>query len=202
MSARSRHMPRLLKHTARLCLTLLPVLVMLLHASGWWRLEALERLEAMVYDMRLRAFMPRTLDERIAIVDLDEKSLAEVGQWPWSRHHLARLMDTLFEQQQIAALGMDVVFAEADASSGLAQLQALAAGALRDQPGFAQQLAALAPQLDYDQRFAQALQNRPVVLGYYFKHDATARHSGNLPAPVLQQQALGERRFALTSSPP
>lgn len=191
-------MPRLLKHTARLCLTLLPVLVMLLHAGGWWRLEALERLEAMVYDMRLRAFMPRTLDERIAIVDLDEKSLAEVGQWPWSRHHLARLMDTLFEQQQIAALGMDVVFAEADASSGLAQLQALAAGALRDQPGFAQQLATLAPQLDYDQRFAQALQNRPVVLGYYFKHDATARHSGSLPAPVLQQQALGERRFAVT----
>lgn len=191
-------MPRLLKHTARLCLTLLPVLVMLLHAGGWWRLEALERLEAMVYDMRLRAFMPRTLDERIAIVDLDEKSLAEVGQWPWSRHHLARLMDTLFEQQQIAALGMDVVFAEADASSGLAQLQALATGALRDQPGFAQQLATLAPQLDYDQRFAQALQNRPVVLGYYFKHDATARHSGSLPAPVLQQQALGERRFAVT----
>lgn len=191
-------MPRLLKHTARLCLTLLPVLVMLLHAGGWWRLEALERLEAMVYDMRLRAFMPRTLDERIAIVDLDEKSLAEVGQWPWSRHHLARLMDMLFEQQQIAALGMDVVFAEADASSGLAQLQALAAGALRDQPSFVQQLATLAPQLDYDQRFAQALQNRPVVLGYYFKHDATARHSGNLPAPVLQQQALGERRFAVT----
>lgn len=187
-----------MKHLARLCLTLLPVLVMLLHAGEWWRLEALERLEAMVYDMRLRAFMPRTLDERIAIVDLDEKSLAEVGQWPWSRHHLARLMDTLFEQQQIAALGMDVVFAEADASSGLAQLQALAAGALRDQPGFAQQLATLAPQLDYDQRFAQALQNRPVVLGYYFKHDATARHSGSLPAPVLQQQALGERRFAVT----
>ena len=186
-----------MKHTARLCLTLLPVLVMLLHAGGWWRLEALERLEAMVYDMRLRAFMPRTLDERIAIVDLDEKSLAEVGQWPWSRHHLARLMDTLFEQQQIAALGMDVVFAEADASSGLVQLQALAAGALRDQPGFAQQLAALAPLVDSDQRFAQALQNRPVVLGYYFKHDATARHSGNLPAPVLQQQALGERRFAV-----
>jgi CHASE2 domain-containing sensor protein len=29
--------------------------------------------------------MPRTLDERIVIVDIDEKSLERLGHWPWGR---------------------------------------------------------------------------------------------------------------------
>jgi adenylate cyclase len=70
--------------------------------------------------------MPRTLDERIVIVDIDEKSLAEVGRWPWGRNRLAELVDELFDRQKIAILGFDVVFAEADDSSGLKRLRQLA----------------------------------------------------------------------------
>ena len=36
--------------------------------------------------MRLRMTMPRGVDERIVILDIDEKSLAEVGRWPWARN--------------------------------------------------------------------------------------------------------------------
>ncbi len=42
--------------------------------------------------------MPHTIDERIAIVDIDEKSLAEIGRWPCSRNRLADLVDELFER--------------------------------------------------------------------------------------------------------
>lgn len=188
-------MPRWLSHTLRILVTVLPLLVGLLHAVGVWRLESLERAEATAYDLRLRALMPSRADERIVIVDIDEQSLAEVGRWPWSRDRLVKLVDTLFEDQQIAVMGMDVVFAEPDTSSGLGTLQALAQGPLRGQAGFAEQIKALAPKLDYDARFAESLMAKPVVLGYYFTSDREGRKSGALPEPVIDAKVSAQRRF-------
>lgn len=185
----------LTKHWRRMLVTLLPLVFGLLHADGLLHLDVLQRLDDIIYDARLRATMPRTLDERVVIVDLDERSLAEVGRWPWGRHRVAALVDELFERQKIAVLGFDVVFAEQDDSSGLQRLRELAAGELRDQPAFAARLQALEPQLDYDGQLARALQNRPVVLGYYFTSDRDGRTSGVLPAPVLDAAALGGRRI-------
>jgi CHASE2 domain-containing sensor protein len=51
-----------------------------LHALGVMPIGVLQRLDDIIYDARLRWTMPRTLDERIVIVDIDEKSLAEVGR--------------------------------------------------------------------------------------------------------------------------
>ena len=65
----------------------------------------LQRLDDIIYDARLRWTMPGTLDERIVIVDIDEKSLAEVGRWPWSRNRLAELVEELFERQKATLVG-------------------------------------------------------------------------------------------------
>ena len=92
-------MARWIKWVLRLATVLLPLLLALLHVTGVQRLEWLNRLEAAAYDARLLAVMPRTLDERIVILDIDEKSLAELGHWPWPRHHLARLVERLFEER-------------------------------------------------------------------------------------------------------
>ncbi|WP_372657121.1 CHASE2 domain-containing protein [Hydrogenophaga sp.] len=191
-------MQALSKHGRRFAITLLPLIFGVLHAVGVLPLGVLQRLDDIIYDARLRATMPTTLDERVVIIDIDEKSLAEVGRWPWSRQHLARLTDTLFEQQSIALLGFDVVFAEPDASSGLLQLQQLARTDLSDQPGFAQRVRDLQPELDYDARFAQSLRGRPVVLGYYFSSDLGGHTSGVLPDPVLQAEDLGGRPIRFT----
>jgi adenylate cyclase len=182
------------KHWRRIAVTLIPVLLALMHAIGGLHISALEHLDQIFYDTRLRATMPQTLDERIVIVDLDEKSLAEVGRWPWGRNKMAQLVNTLFEQQKIAVLGFDVVFAEADESSGLARLQALAANELKDQPAVVERVRQLTPELDFDAQFARALQGRPVVLGYYFTGEDRERVlSGQLPAPVLERAALQGR---------
>ena len=186
------------RHGARVAVTLLPLIFAVLHAVGVAPMGVLNRLDNIIYDARLRATMPATLDDRVVIVDIDEKSLAEVGRWPWSRNHMARLADTLFEQQQIAVLGFDTVFAEADTSSGLAQLQALAEGPLADQPGFAERVQALKPSLDHDAQLARALAGRPVVLGYYFTSDRDGRTSGVLPEAVMDGGALGGRRVFAT----
>jgi adenylate cyclase len=191
-------MQALTQHGPRIAVTLLPLILVLLHALGVVPMGMLQRLDDIIYDTRLRATMPGTLDDRVVIVDIDEKSLAEVGRWPWSRNHMARLVDTLFEDQRIALLGFDTVFAEPDDSSGLRQLQQLASGPLADQPGFAQRLQSLQPKLDFDAQFARALQGRPVVLGYYFTSDRDGRTSGVLPEPVIQPEALQGRRLPAT----
>jgi adenylate cyclase len=76
-------MPLLSKHWRRIAVTLIPLVFALMHASGVLRIGVFQRLDDIIYDARLRATMPQTLDERIVIVDIDEKSLAEVGRWPW-----------------------------------------------------------------------------------------------------------------------
>ncbi len=186
-------MPQLLKHWRRITLTLIPLGLALLHAAGAWRIDTLQRLDNAIYDIRLRATMPRTLDERIVIVDIDEKSLAEVGRWPWGRNKLAELTDELFTRQQIAMAGFDVFFPEPDESSGLKQLQHLARGRLRDQPGFQAEVAQLQHTLDYDALFARSLQQRPIALSYYFTSDREGRVSGVLPEPVMTAQQLQGR---------
>ena len=191
-------MQALTRHGPRIAVTLLPLILVMLHVLGVVPMGMLQRLDDIIYDTRLRATMPGTLDDRVVIVDIDEKSLAEVGRWPWSRHHMARLVDTLFEDQRIALLGFDTVFAEPDDSSGLRQLQQLASGPLADQPGFAQRLRSLQPKLDFDAQFARALEGRPVVLGYYFTSDRDGRTSGVLPEPVVQPEALQGRSLPAT----
>ena len=72
-------------------------------------------------------------------------------------------MDELFDRQGVALLGFDVVFAEPDESSGLAQMRKLAEGPLRNVQAYQDALKALAPEIDHDRRFAASLQGRPVV---------------------------------------
>ena len=192
-------MGALVKHWPRILVTLLPLVFALLHASGAVRMGVLERLDNIIYDSRLRATMPRTLDERVVIVDIDEKSLAEIGRWPWSRNHLADLTVELFDRQKIALLGFDIVFAEPDESSGLKRLRELAQNELRDQPGFADKVRQLQPSLDYDAMFAKTLEGRAVVLGYYLTGDRDGFTSGVLPEPVMDKSALQGRPIKFTT---
>ena len=191
-------MQLLSKHWLRIVVTLIPLLFALMHASGVLPIGVLQRLDDIIYDARLRATMPQTIDERIVIVDIDEKSLAEIGRWPWSRNRLADLVDELFARQKIALLGLDLVFAEEDDSSGLKRLKLLAQNELRDQAVFTEKLTQIQSSLDYDALFAKSLENRPVVLGYYFTSDRDGRASGTLPAPAMGADSLRGRPIRFT----
>jgi len=151
-----------------------------------------DRLDVFAYDLRMKA-QPHHLDPRIVIVDIDEKSLAEVGRWPWSRDVVAGLVNKLADRYHARAIGFDVVFAEPDTSSGYRTLERLAGNELKGDAAFGAQVRALKPALDYDRRLAAALQGRPVVLGYYFSNRDGARNKGMLPAPAFDDADLGGR---------
>lgn len=182
------------KHLARILLGVAVVVLLLAHIRGDLRIGFIDNLESIIYDARLRLTMPRTVDNRIVILDIDEKSLVEPaeggeGRWPWPRNRLALLLDKLFDHYGIAAVGFDVVFGERDPSSGLRVLEQLGADQLKGVPQFQTVLAEVKPRLDYDQLFAQSMKNRNVVLGYTFLGEE--RVKGAVAAPVLTVADFG-----------
>jgi signal transduction histidine kinase len=75
---------------------------------------------AMTQSLRLRGFdfeeqlAPRSYQPLpVSIVVIDDKSLAQYGQWPWSRARLAQLVDKIGAGKP-RVLGVDIIFAEPD----------------------------------------------------------------------------------------
>lgn len=173
------------KNAILIGLGLLIVLIFVGNAARFYRLDFVDQLSSIIYDYRLRLTMPRTLDDRIVILDIDEKSLKEEGRWPWGRDRLASLMDKLFDKYGVAVVGFDVVFAEKDESSGLKELQLLGQNQLKGDASFQSVLSQLKPQLEYDKLFADKIRNRNVVLGYYLTNQQNINVSGSLPEPAF-----------------
>ncbi len=100
---------------------------------GWGRVLAIALLFALVafraWDpaalklLRLKTFdiyqiaKPREVKSRpVVIVDIDEASLNTLGQWPWPRTLVAKLIEEI-AKGGAAAIGLDIVFAEPDRTS-------------------------------------------------------------------------------------
>jgi len=147
-----------------LLLTLLGVVICL------WPPPLANFLEEKVYDSFLRSAPHRPISGSVAVVDLDEASLDSLGQWPWPRHRVARLLGKIGESGA-AAVGLDMVFAEPDRTS-----LTLLSGEIRRELGVGIVLAGLPPEvLDTDRVLAETLAGGPFVLGYQFDFDARQR---------------------------
>ena len=166
------------------------VLIFLVHEAEWFQFRFLQQLELWAYDTRLRLFMPNTLDPRIVILDIDEKSLNAEGRWPWSRNKLATMIHQLFERYHVKVVGFDVAFAEPDPSSGLASLDQIAKGDLAGNPEYLAWLQKSRETLDYDKLFAEEIGKYPVVLGFFL--GGKTDKAGVLPFPTFQEKALGD----------
>ena len=108
-----------------LALSLFVVVLLIFHVSGIAPIRLLTELEYKAYDVRLRMTMPRGVDPRIVIIDIDENSLSSQGGWPWSREKMAQLTNKLFDTYNIEVLGFDVVFPQANDDDTLVRLRAL-----------------------------------------------------------------------------
>jgi adenylate cyclase len=188
-----------MQQLARYALGLIALAVLISHAAHFYHLNLITRLDAIVYDSKLRLTMPQGIDERIVIINIDEKSLAEIGRWPWGRDRLAELVTKAFENYGIVLLGIDVILAERDESSGLKVLETLARGPLRSNAQFESALIDLRPELDYDRRFADTLRKYPVIVGFNFANGGKDNAIGALPAPALPADAFKGRDMHLAS---
>jgi adenylate cyclase len=87
--------------------------VALLAVLAVQRPALLARIDDSVYDVVLRSVPARPPANRVVIVDVDEQSLSEVGQWPWPRDLVGRLISRL-RDLGAATVALDIIFAEAD----------------------------------------------------------------------------------------
>ncbi len=186
------------QHLARIALGLAITFFFIGHAARIYEVGLIQQLDNIIYDTRLKLTMPGKGDPRIVILDIDEKSLGEIGRWPWSRNVMARLINKLFDQYGIAMIGFDVVWAERDTSSGMDVLDALARRELKDVGTFQSAYQQLRGELDFDGLFAASIKGRPVVLGYYFNSDEKAVKANAIPEPVLPKGTFTGRSIAFS----
>lgn len=93
----------------------------------------------------------------VAIIDLDDRSIEELGQWPWPRNRLADMVDKTMQDGAVA-MAFDIVFDQADKLSP-AQIA-------QDNPDLPQEFKALLLEMpDHDEMFAQSIARGRVILG-------------------------------------
>lgn len=134
---------------------------------------------------------PRAAPERspVYIVDIDEKSLAELGQWPWPRTILADLVSAL-RDYGAPVVGFDVVFAEEDRTSPRRMAEFLPDA----DPSLIEALRALPSN---DEVMAEAMRSQRVVVG-----QAGAKSARTREAPdAAQQTSFAAVRTTLGADP-
>ncbi|MBN2781853.1 MAG: adenylate/guanylate cyclase domain-containing protein [Campylobacterales bacterium] len=112
----------------------------------------------------------------VVIVDIDEKSLNKLGQWPWSRDKVAKIIENL-TLAEVAVIGLDIVFAEQDQSSPAKVLKDFGIDNIK------------LP--DYDEMFIYTVMNSPTILGYQFILDDNIpfieKEDLNIPLIVIEK---------------
>ena len=86
-------------------------LTLLLALFTWLQAPGTERLQAAWFDA-YQALLPRQVRVLpVTVVDIDQKSLDALGQWPWPRTRLASLVSTI-NRARPSALGVNVLMPE------------------------------------------------------------------------------------------
>ncbi len=194
------------------------VLLVALVGLRIWDPAPLQLLRLKTFDL-YQVAKPREPKARpVIIVDIDEASLNTLGQWPWPRTVVAKLIKKI-AQGGAAAIGLDIVFAEPDRTSPpllaetLSDLSATARSELRSAP-------------DHDEIFADILKRTRTVVGQsaYNPRAGDTRKSltpkasfatlGDDPdpyliaypgllsnIPILEEAALGRGMFTVLPDP-
>lgn len=121
--------------------------------------------------------------QNVVIVDIDEKSIHNLGQWPWQRNKFAKVLDNL-TKAGAGIIGLDIVFAEHDNSSPRKVLKDL-------------NLSLDAP--DYDEILAKSLASSPTIAGYVFnmtKDEIKPSDGASIPG-IFVERNKDEQEFLL-----
>ena len=133
----------------------------------------LETLRLKTFDLYQIALAPKPTPQQVIIVDIDEKSLDELGQWPWPRSMLAKIIDKV-GQAGAVAVGLDILFPEHDRMSP-ANMAGIVEAYDKDTA------ARLRKMKSNDEVFADAMTRTRVVLGQSGYHRELKQwHAGEL----------------------
>jgi adenylate cyclase len=163
--------------TRAICLVLLIALV----SVRVWDPPPLQELRLRTFDFFQQVRPREATFKPVVILDIDEKSLRELGQWPWPRTLVADLVNRLAELGAVV-IGFDVVFPEPDRTS-----PRVAVTTFRDLDE--ETRAKLSRLPSHDDVLAQAFRGARVVAG----RAGAATASGETDSPAVKQAGFAVR---------
>ena len=140
---------------------------------------AIAQLDLRAYDELLRRAAPPPTTARVSIVAIDEKSISEIGQWPWRRDVLARLVERLHDLGA-GVIAFDIILSEPDRLGG-PQPRTSRGGQVTS--------------TTTDATLAAALERRRGVTSYAFTFNTPAAHAAHCllhPLHAVQVAAPGQ----------
>jgi serine/threonine-protein kinase len=98
-------------------------LALLTLAALYWAWSPIEELEYRLYDLG-SGFREKASTAPIAIVAIDDDSIASMGRWPWPRGHIAGMIDVL-TRAEAKVIGVDIIYSENDVNQGLLEVRGI-----------------------------------------------------------------------------
>jgi len=132
--------------------------------------DNIDSLDNRVRDFYFKFRGAEKTDDSIVIVDIDEKSIKELGQWPWERDKLSQILQNL-TNSGAGIIGLDMVFSESDKTSPL-QFSKKWDLNISDLP-------------DYDLILAQTIKDTPTILSYVFDFSSQELQSEPPQIPAI-----------------
>jgi CHASE2 domain-containing sensor protein len=165
--------------------------------------DLMQSLERKAYDLGMLA-SSRTPSDKIAIIAIDERSIANLGRWPWPRAIHAQMLDVLTAGHP-KVIGYTVFFFEPQLDAGLGYISRIAEllsnSKLKDttdpvQQAELAQLAALLQEasqnLDNDQKLSESISKaNDVLLAMFFElGEPHGKPDQDLPDYVLRNKLI------------
>lgn len=156
----------------RLVGTALAVMVSALLFLSWQPVvRTLHTLNGLIYDIKISQLPPWPESvANIHIIDIDERTLVEIGRMPWSRSLFAQLNQKLRELGAVT-IGYDILFSETEPNPATAVIERI-----KQQSSLATEqsdsMEDVEAQFDYDGQFVQSLSESESVLAILFHNEA------------------------------
>ncbi|MCX6075511.1 MAG: adenylate/guanylate cyclase domain-containing protein [Campylobacterales bacterium] len=123
---------------------------------------------------------PQKTSDSVVIVDIDEESIKELGQWPWERDKFAKILTNL-KNGGVGVIGLDIVFSEADKTSP---------------SKFAKEWNIKDTNLpDYDTILSETVADTPTILGYVLDFDKHNKNEGPSIPAIFMQKNLQDKEY-------
>ncbi|NPA60207.1 MAG: adenylate/guanylate cyclase domain-containing protein, partial [Epsilonproteobacteria bacterium] len=132
-----------------------------------------QSLDDRVRDFYFKFRGPQKASDEIVIVDIDEKSLKQLGQWPWERDKFAQILNNL-TASNVGIIGLDIIFSEVDKTNPklLAKKWGIDSSNLPD----------------YDAILSKTIASTPTILGYVFDfNEASSNDAPQIPAIFIEK---------------
>ncbi len=140
-----------------------------------------------VYDTMINMAEKTQPHKTPVIVDIDEKSLSKIGQWPWPRYRVAQLLEKI-SSLNATCIGVDILFAEPDRTS----LNEIKSKLYKDLNISLKISGISSEMMDNDAILAKLLEKGPFSIGYYMSFEPATALSNIMPPsldPLIQAPA-------------